>query len=329
MKEIFDLKDKKLLYYLVKDSKISRNVLAKKIGLSKNALNHRINVLLKKGVIEKFSILTNLASLGLNTAVIKFKFEEDVYKTQGLLDFFVEFENSIWVAVLSGEWDLVVEFVYKEQIELSQIIEKIIEKWESSLHSYMVYPSNDSFRVEHLIKDFYEELNLDEKYKAKIISGTSKKIDNTDKRILNALSVDSGQSIVDIASNLKVSLDIIHYRIKQLIKEGIIKNFYAELNSNKLGYDLYINFFKIRSMPIEIIKKFKDYLKNHRNITYAFFDINSGTFIFTCGFNNSEKMELFLRDIKDKFGSYNDNWNYYLIKRNLKFEMFPKGLVKE
>jgi Lrp/AsnC family transcriptional regulator, leucine-responsive regulatory protein len=327
MEENFDLKDKKLIYSLVQDSRISRNVLAKKIGLSKNAVNYRINLLMKKGVIEKFTVLTNLASLELDTAVVKFKFEEDVYKIKGLLDYFVDHDFSIWVAVLSGEWDLVVEFVYKEQIQLSKIIEQIIEKWETSLHSYMIYPSNDSFRVEHLIEDFYKELKLEETNKDKIISKSPYKLDEVDKKILHSLSIDSGQSIVDIASNLKLSVDVVHYRIKQLIREGIIKKFYAELSSNELGYDLYVNFFKIRRMPLDVIKKFKDFLRNHKNITYAFFDINSGTFVFTCGFNSPERMELFLREIKDKFGRYNEKWDYYIIKKNLKFEMFPKGLL--
>ena len=46
-----DKKDKKLLYYLSKNARMSNTQLSNKIGLSKNSVKYRVERLLKEGII--------------------------------------------------------------------------------------------------------------------------------------------------------------------------------------------------------------------------------------------------------------------------------------
>ncbi len=59
-----DLKDRKLLYELDCNSRQTIQQLAKKIGLSKDAVNYRINKLIRNGIIKSFNAVIDTGKLG-------------------------------------------------------------------------------------------------------------------------------------------------------------------------------------------------------------------------------------------------------------------------
>ena len=59
-----DLKDKKILYELDRNSRQSNNQIAKKVGLSEQVVGHRIRRLQELGIIEYFYVKTNPSALG-------------------------------------------------------------------------------------------------------------------------------------------------------------------------------------------------------------------------------------------------------------------------
>lgn len=61
-------------------------------------------------------------------------------------------------------------------------------------------------------------------------------IDETDKLILNLLQTNSKANIKEIALNIGLTQTPTYERIKRLEKTGIIKNYTAEVNKEKLGY---------------------------------------------------------------------------------------------
>lgn len=63
-------------------------------------------------------------------------------------------------------------------------------------------------------------------------------IDETDKKIINALVKDSRSSYRDIAKKVGVSFVTVLKRMQKLESEKIIKSYSAEIDYEKLGYDL-------------------------------------------------------------------------------------------
>jgi len=66
------------------------------------------------------------------------------------------------------------------------------------------------------------------------------KIDNTDKRILEILQLNSNQSIKQIAAQLNLTNTPVHERIKKLEKSGIIESYTANIDAKKIGKDLLV-----------------------------------------------------------------------------------------
>lgn len=67
--------------------------------------------------------------------------------------------------------------------------------------------------------------------------GQSKSLDEIDTKILETLQKDCRTTQEQIAKKLGIPKSTIHYRIKRLEKEGIIKGYYAEVDAAKLGKD--------------------------------------------------------------------------------------------
>ncbi len=61
-------------------------------------------------------------------------------------------------------------------------------------------------------------------------------IDLKDKKILFELDFNARQSFSDIGRTVGLSKQVVEYRVNNLIKKGIIKNFYPVINTSKLGY---------------------------------------------------------------------------------------------
>tara|TARA_B110000046_G_scaffold52102_1_gene58148 strand:+ start:25212 stop:25673 length:462 start_codon:yes stop_codon:yes gene_type:complete len=66
-----------------------------------------------------------------------------------------------------------------------------------------------------------------------------KKIDETDRRILQLLQEDGKKTIKDLALELNLSTTPTFERVKKLEKAGIIDHYSAVLNADKLGKTLY------------------------------------------------------------------------------------------
>lgn len=321
-----DVKDRKLLYYLSQDSRISCTQLARKIALSKNAVKYRITRLKNLGVITQFTSVINLGALRYYTFTILARFNEDIYKSKEIIDYFKNNEFADWVTTLSGHWDIFAEFACVDLYHMSQIIEDIITKFGEQLNTYQVFLSNDTLRVEHLIGDFYKDLKvspIDQKERRK----EEYKADKIDKKILNLLGEDSSLNYIDIAERLKITLDVVRYRMKNLIKENVIVKFFPEISLQKLGYTEYLYILKLRDLSESRFNELKKSLKFNDNITYSFVDKNSFYVVFDCAFRNSEGIDSLSRSLREEFSDIIESQDYLIIKEQVLFNLFPRGLI--
>lgn len=72
-------------------------------------------------------------------------------------------------------------------------------------------------------------------------------IDNVDKKILYELDCNSRQPSSKIAKKLRISRDVVNYRIKKLVDSGIITKFIAIVNPIKFGYYTFKTYLKLEN----------------------------------------------------------------------------------
>lgn len=89
------------------------------------------------------------------------------------------------------------------------------------------------------------------------------KLDKKDKKILYQLDLNSRQSFNQIAKKVRLSREVVQYRIKQLEKKGVIKGYQTLIDITKLGYLSCRFFIKLQEDTPEQENRIIEYYKKH------------------------------------------------------------------
>jgi len=89
------------------------------------------------------------------------------------------------------------------------------------------------------------------------------KLDVKDKKILYELDLDARQTFSEIGKKVRLSKEVVNYRIRRLEKTGIIKGYYTLINMSKLGYITNRFFIKFRNNSPEEEQEIINFFVNH------------------------------------------------------------------
>ncbi|MBI3033517.1 Lrp/AsnC family transcriptional regulator [Candidatus Woesearchaeota archaeon] len=121
-------------------------------------------------------------------------------------------------------------------------------------------------------------------------------LDAIDKKIINSLLDNAKLPLRDIAKTLKVSFVTVMHRIKKLEKEGIIKQYTALIDYDKIGYGVHV-LIEVRITKGKLLELEKK-LATLPNV-YAVYDTTGDFDTSIIGrFNSTRQMDNFLKKIQ-------------------------------
>jgi DNA-binding Lrp family transcriptional regulator len=91
------------------------------------------------------------------------------------------------------------------------------------------------------------------------------KIDLKDRKILYELDLDARQSLTQIGKKVGLKKDVISYRIKRLQDEGIIKNFFTDIDTFRLGYNVFRIYINFQYVTTQVKEEIIQYFVNNKN----------------------------------------------------------------
>lgn len=94
-------------------------------------------------------------------------------------------------------------------------------------------------------------------------------LDKKDREILYQLDLDARQSNSQIARKVRLSKEVVGYRIKRMADEGIIEGFYALVDITKLGYLNGRIFFKLKNISPEEESALYRFFKGHKSFWWV------------------------------------------------------------
>ena len=143
--------------------------------------------------------------------------------------------------------------------------------------------------------------------------------DLTDRKILSELDKNSRQSNSQIAKKLKISREKVEYRIKQLLRRGVIHKFPTIINPTKFGYSMHKLYFQFQHLSVEKEKELIAYLFNNPYVQWITsckgkWDMN--IIIFA---QNVEHFNDIMKDFYNRYGQYifSQNFNITLAVGNM------------
>jgi DNA-binding Lrp family transcriptional regulator len=273
-KSRLDKIDVKILNALRNDARISLKNISVKCRVSKQTALYRINRLVENKVIKGFHAKIDYAKLGYS---IYYAFMQTRY---------IEDEEA-FIKDLSKIQGCIV--IMKSIAQYSYDV-KIITK-----DLYLTFKElEDFFNKKKIVTSHFIVRRL-EKAKENL------EIDETDKKIIKILSLDCRLSDLELARKLGMSYDIVHARVKSLIKRKIFEKFMTVINFDAEGFLYYSILLKFSDDHLDKLPMFESALGMEPLVVEKFKCIGEYGYIFEIVDNNFLSINDKINKIRSQF----------------------------
>lgn len=316
-----DLKDKKIMYELDRDSRQSNKQIAKKVGMSEQVVGNRIRRLQDLGVIEYFFVKTNPSVLGYMHIKIYLRLHNITRKKEEeLIKDLNQQKNIYWLCSLRGKYDLVASIYVKNIAEFSKKYEEIFGKWREYIleRNVIVLERGFNYTKAYLIpKQESEEIVYSIGEEQEI------QLDDLDSQILKILNKDGRKPLIDISKQLNVSADTVKYRLNNLKKRRLITGFGVKINYKKLDNCYYIIFLKLQNMNLGKYKMLESLAKINKNVIFFIKTIGDHDIELEVETTNNDELDELMKTIRDHFVSEIKDYEILEVTREHRMTYYP------
>jgi len=318
-----DLKDKKILALLAKDARTPATIIARKVGLSRDAASYRIRNLVKNRVIQGYRTLVNVEVLGYDVYHLFIQLNPPSKEAEKeIVDKFKTYPFERAVLKFSDKYDYELAIVAKSIAELDDIVSRIITDCREYLQDYEILTIAKFYVENSFPKSFLETQESSSVVQNK---KTEKiKIDQQDFEILRILANNADLPLFSVANKLKVSADTVKYRLKKMMSAGIIKKFIPVINYSSLGYTIYALLLNIKGLSDKREAKLKQVLGTDPNVLWAVKTIGRfNVLMYVCA-QNTEEFHKTLINIRSNFQGEINHYETLIAYAEYKYTYFPE-----
>jgi len=321
-----DVKDRKILYQLLNNSRQPLSVIGKKVGLSREVVGYRIKRLEKEGVIISYPTLirSGLIGLAMIRFYINFQFINPKIKHE-IIDFFKKSDIVIMLAELSGSYDLQVNMyiqslIYPEiYLKFSKFYDELQKKYRRYFFEQIgtIFTGSDLLDLVFLIGDKEKKPSFFTPFSQEKIE-----IDSLDLSILRKIAANARIPTAQLANELNTTVTTVNKRIKRMADKNLFLKFWANIDWTKIGYrdyDIEINL-KDYSKKNEII----NYIRNNQHVFFIMHSIGRNVDLdFEFILNDITHLQDIITDLSEKFPESIQNFRYFSIEKVHKWNHIP------
>ena len=317
-------KDLRILDELDKNPNISTNELAKKAGVSRQVAEYRLNRLLSQNTIYAFYTLVDTGKLGYSLFRVHIRLKnvtKEVYR-KFAKELFSE-HPSMWVAIMSGSFDLIWDVFAKTPNEFKNLLSKVVEK------NREIIQSCETLIALNLSIYQYGYFLREEKNRRKITFNeniANLSLDNKDKKILHILKLNSRTPYEVIGRKVLLTRNAVKHRIQKLEKNGIIA-----------GYNMLINFAHLDKQSFKIFIKYNNLKKDQENNLLQYIEQTPGILATLQLFGkwdldieihkgNITELQEFIMELRNKFEII-ENYEIVHIIEDFGIDFYPNKLM--
>lgn len=295
-----DKKDLLIMQQLELNSRASYKEIGKKVGLSGEIVEYRIARMLSQDLISTMFAEPNLSKLGLKTYRVYLKMENMNEKdAENFFAYISTHPKAQWYAEFEGEWDYTIRYAMENETQLKEEIDNLISKFGKFIKAKDILIT--SYQSYLPITYFTNGERLTRTLK---LTTTDKiEIDKTDREIISMLMENARVKSVEIAKKIKTSPDTVNYRIRKLVKEGVIAFFTTWFDRRKLGYEYYkvLIWFQYATSLDE--KRLISYCEQNRNVVFINRVLGNWDLEVDFDARNSKEIHDVVKDLKIKFSN--------------------------
>ena len=314
-----DSYDKKILFELDKNARISTTDLAKQLRKSKQFVDYRIKKLEQEKVILGYTTVIDYSKLGYISIRVYFKLHNIAPEQQKAMeDDLIKDKEVWWLVTLEGPWDIAYAMAVKNVLDFYDYWDKTMQKYRKfiSKRLIVVYTHIKQYPKSYIINKNNTEPGT--------LVGASKEIiiiDNLDKQLLKLISDKAKLPLLEIANKLKTSPQVIRNHLNKLKKSGIIQGYRALIDVSFLGYRYYKAYISLlNTNRIKELDAFCGYHPNMLNINRT---IGGKDFEIEMQVKSFDEFEKIMNELRTNFSGMIDDYEFVIAREEKKMIYFP------
>jgi Lrp/AsnC family transcriptional regulator for asnA, asnC and gidA len=234
--------DIKIIQCLQKDPRSSVAHIGETLGMPTSSVRHRLQRLIKDGVIE-FDVMTNPLVLGYQVWTM-IEIQVDIAQIESVAQQLARCPEVYLVYIMAGRYDILVGTAFRTNEEFLEFITGTLAKFPGIMRT----TSSRILRLNKRSMNFPLPQTLDRPRRAKaepkavatvpVVSEQTVELSDADVKIIQCLQKDPRSSVAHIGEMLGMPTSSVRHRLQRLIKEGVIK-FDVMTNPFVLGYQVW------------------------------------------------------------------------------------------
>lgn len=292
-----DLHDRKILYELDRNSRMTFKELGKRVRVSKETAAFRVKRLVKEGYIKNF--ITTIHTSALNRFYYKlfYKFHRTTPQVDAeIIKFIQNYKSTAYFASLEGRYDITFLLLSKNFHDLYKFLVPFREKFGRYILEQEILTLTSTHRFN--FRFFFEgEAGLmHTKYPEALAEPD---IDEVDYRIIESLAKNSRIPLVEIAKITGTEINVVKYRIKKLTKAGILGSNVLDMDFEKFGAQQVQVNFTLRDHSVT--DKLIEFVAQNPKSTFATITLGKYDLAVEFAVENMKNLRKILGQIKEKF----------------------------
>lgn len=258
-----DRVDRKILAELDKNCRIPTTVLAKKVMKSRQAVEYRINQLVRRGIITSFNASFNPHKMGYKLHKVYLKLRNIPEEKQALFSYLRSSGIVYWMGECSGTWDLIFGVFAKSDYEFFELKNDMISRFNR-----IIVGEEGGILVD--VKQYPKMYFTNEICVPTLFAGdiVNNELDGLDYAILGEIVNNARVPINELAQKVGSTPTIVRGRLRKLEEKEIIIQYRIGIDLNKLGLELYKAIIRLDRYTKEDERKMLEYVSRIPNIHY-------------------------------------------------------------
>lgn len=320
-----DLLDRKILYLLCTNSRLSYTSIAKKLQTTRETVAYRVKRMNDEEFLYGYLTLLNHRKLGFKNYLIYIKLKT-ITNEKELLDFLIQIPIITRLKNCSGSYDIQIVFSVKTEEEFLEKFESVVNNYHQIIQHYDIFEIiEENFLGIALLlnKEEPQKLNIIERkgstFQKEFENATFNdqfELDEKDKTILEILKLDGRATIKDLSEKISLAPVAVENRIKKMINSGIIKKFIPLASLSKLNYQWWKVFFKFKNIDKQ---KFLTFLEYHPNILWYMKLLGKWDYQFSVFAKDNAEFHKVIDEIRKEFGDNIINYDSIIIFNQFKY----------
>jgi len=310
-----DAINRRILYELDKNCRISDNQIAKIVRRSREAVRNRIHKLQQDGIIQGFITSINPSKCGYLFFKLYFQLANIPAEREKFYEYLKKLPGLYWFGGNEGTWDLHGTFYAQSVIEFNTLKNKIYTDFKHLIlrRDIGVLVNARQYLKKYIVDDLSERLPP-AIYAGEIVPYD---LDELDKKIVSILSQQARIHLVELAQKTASTIDVVRSRMKKLEQQGLIIQYRIALNHTKLGYQMYKALVYMNNITDADERKFMEYATQSQHIIYFIRQLSNWDLELEIMARNYEEFTHIINDIRLQFVDTIRNVEFVLMREDI------------